>query len=761
MPTFTDLWQLREKQAAPFVPLAGAKPPAPQTGGKPFKPMGPPIPGHIATPRQTSLGEHLPKYYGNRVDEAIAGGQQAMARRPKPIPYPKYRPEDVRAPVSVRYYPSSSEHLAAPGLSRVNGVSRRQTTTNPLSSAVGSMMGSMAPRFLKPQIETLVVMNDDYAKTGPRAAQSTLEHELSHEAFLQQDTKRRGGDLPGVWDVKPLQLQYRKDPKIGPVADVVTAKGFPDNFSVEVNDADGVQGLKDYYNYWATPVELDPRLAEIKRRYAQHTGTIVNSPETARQAYDWFRSGQALEHYPREDWTWEPGQAAILESQFEPQDFNDTILQRMQELVRNDTQQPRVKQASVLDLLKLVPRTLGGVQKLVESERVPQVASKVKDLHNVGKEIYWQAPSPYVLSPEWWGQQVGTVTDTISDIPEALYKALDWPGRPGSTSGWEKEGSERTATLIRGNPNVPPPEGVDPEAFYSRIRDIVTRAGYTPVMADSEPNTVPDPSDVWIGFSRGGGRLPYAPEGTMTIPIGSHREGAINNPEDDVHTPYHIVGGSPPAAHWEVTPEMENELLSRLLAKSAVTEVVRPRVENAASTVRDPETVSDAQREALNYKQGKIHMHGLRITIQASKGQRRKPEWSPLLAHYGHVLNVPARSRDGEHVDVFVGPDPDVETAFVADLQSPGGHFDESKIFLGFPTRKEAYAVYTATYPSVFRRSFSALSLPQLKEWLNNGDARRPVQDQIIFFKNASTGILVTHKGRFRRYTGPGTQGGE
>lgn len=42
--------------------------------------------------------------------------------------------------------------------------------------------------------------------------------------------------------------------------------------------------------YLMDPAEVDVRLAEIKRRYAHHTGRLVDSPEEAQKAFDWWKT---------------------------------------------------------------------------------------------------------------------------------------------------------------------------------------------------------------------------------------------------------------------------------------------------------------------------------------------------------------------------------------------------------------------------------------------------------------------------------------
>lgn len=175
------------------------------------------------------------------------------------------------------------------------------------------------------------------------------------------------------------------------------------------------------------------------------------------------------------------------------------------------------------------------------------------------------------------------------------------------------------------------------------------------------------------------------------------------------------------------------------LFKQAADRTFKDRLLSAVKVVAKP--VSEAQREAGNYRQGHARMHGLNITIQFKRGQKRKPEWPPLLAHYGHIVGVPAKSRDGEHVDVFVGTQPDSEVVFVADIKQQGsGDFDEPKVFVGWTSKAEARRVLDATYPAEILGGFYAITAPQLREWLHHGTATKPIGNQIASLKSAKDG---------------------
>lgn len=142
---------------------------------------------------------------------------------------------------------------------------------------------------------------------------------------------------------------------------------------------------------------------------------------------------------------------------------------------------------------------------------------------------------------------------------------------------------------------------------------------------------------------------------------------------------------------------------------------------------------TEAQREAGNYRVGRVSIHGLRIAIEQPRGSTRSgrdadgTRWScRLAAHYGYFIGT--RGADGDAVDVFVGPNPDADTAFVIN-QNVGGRFDEHKVVLGAVDEEHARALYRASYARDWRGLASVVpaTIPQLKHWLRHGNKRRAV----------------------------------
>jgi hypothetical protein len=157
--------------------------------------------------------------------------------------------------------------------------------------------------------------------------------------------------------------------------------------------------------------------------------------------------------------------------------------------------------------------------------------------------------------------------------------------------------------------------------------------------------------------------------------------------------------------------------------------------EAATSPMNDRPEPTQAQKEAGNYKKGHIRLHGLEISIENPAGSVRKgvdPDgkpWETTMAnHYGDILGTDG--ADGDPVDVFIGPNPGSEKAFVVDqYDGAGGKFDEHKVMLGFDTLEQARTAYSSNYDADWKGGQHVVEtdIAGLKEWLARGKARRPL----------------------------------
>ena len=112
---------------------------------------------------------------------------------------------------------------------------------------------------------------------------------------------------------------------------------------------------------------------------------------------------------------------------------------------------------------------------------------------------------------------------------------------------------------------------------------------------------------------------------------------------------------------------------------------------------------TEAQKEAGNYKKGHVKVDGLDITIENPKGSERSgvdksgKKWSISMNNdYGYIRGT--KAVDGDHVDVFLGPDLNSPNVYVVDQVNPDGSFDEHKVMYGFSSIDEARDAYMSNY---------------------------------------------------------------
>jgi len=160
----------------------------------------------------------------------------------------------------------------------------------------------------------------------------------------------------------------------------------------------------------------------------------------------------------------------------------------------------------------------------------------------------------------------------------------------------------------------------------------------------------------------------------------------------------------------------------------------------AAAAKKTKQPKSKAQAEAGNYPKGKFNMHGMRFAIENPKGSVRKGtdddgrRWSIRLNHhYGYIQGT--EDSDSDPVDVFCGGSPDTELVFVIDQCNPkDGSFDEHKVMFGFKTKAEAKKAYLSNYEKGWKGcgEITPLTMDQFKTWLNEGDQKKPMADQVF-----------------------------
>lgn len=149
------------------------------------------------------------------------------------------------------------------------------------------------------------------------------------------------------------------------------------------------------------------------------------------------------------------------------------------------------------------------------------------------------------------------------------------------------------------------------------------------------------------------------------------------------------------------------------------------RIDREAARAEPPK--SEAQAEAGTYRKGHITFAGMDVSIETPKGQQRRGFATPLPAHYGYIRG--SKGRDGDQIDVLIGPDPASDRVFVIDQVDPEtGGFDEHKAVLGAETREQAEALYRGSYDDRAEGRLGAmteLSVEQFRAWMEEDGARR------------------------------------
>lgn len=157
----------------------------------------------------------------------------------------------------------------------------------------------------------------------------------------------------------------------------------------------------------------------------------------------------------------------------------------------------------------------------------------------------------------------------------------------------------------------------------------------------------------------------------------------------------------------------------------------------ALATKRVDRAPTEAQKEAGNYTKGHVRMHGLDIAIENPKGATRSgadasgKAWKVSMpAHYGYVKGT--EGKDGDHVDVYIGPEHDSGKIFVVDqVDADTGKFDEHKAMLGYATKTAAMADYKKAFSDGKAEDrlggVTEMSVDAFKAWLRSGKTKKPL----------------------------------
>ncbi|AGS80532.1 ParB N-terminal domain-containing protein [Leptospira alstonii] len=176
-----------------------------------------------------------------------------------------------------------------------------------------------------------------------------------------------------------------------------------------------------------------------------------------------------------------------------------------------------------------------------------------------------------------------------------------------------------------------------------------------------------------------------------------------------------------------------------------------------SKAVQTPEQKEEIQKSKLlpgqkrqgNYK--KTYLQGIEIRIENKKGTYREgtdshgKKWRNKIHNdYGYI-----KKTDGDHVDVFVGPDKESRVVFVINQKDKEGNFDEHKVMLGFHDEKSARNGYIKNYPKNWKGfgSIVKLTVGEFKEWLKTENTKKELKNpKIEFLKSKLSHLRSTLK---------------
>lgn len=136
---------------------------------------------------------------------------------------------------------------------------------------------------------------------------------------------------------------------------------------------------------------------------------------------------------------------------------------------------------------------------------------------------------------------------------------------------------------------------------------------------------------------------------------------------------------------------------------------------------------TEAQKEAGNYKKGHIKINGFDVTIEQPAGSVRSgkdasgKEWSQVMNNtYGYIRGT--ESVDGDHIDVFLGPDMNSDMVYVVDQVNTDGSFDEHKVMIGFSSLEDARSAYLSNYEDGWQGlgNITGVALDEFKKWIDS-----------------------------------------
>ena len=163
--------------------------------------------------------------------------------------------------------------------------------------------------------------------------------------------------------------------------------------------------------------------------------------------------------------------------------------------------------------------------------------------------------------------------------------------------------------------------------------------------------------------------------------------------------------------------------------KTAIDQASHEAASSPLNSVPEP---TPAQIDAGNYKKGHILLQGLDISIENPQGSERKgtssdgKQWLQTMQdHYGYIKGT--KGKDKDHIDTFIGPNPESQNVFVVNQQNPKTNkFDEHKIMIGYQSQEEAIQAYQRNYEPGWKglKNIVPMRMDQFKKWIKEGNTK-------------------------------------
>jgi hypothetical protein len=253
----------------------------------------PDAPAGPVKPTTASYRDAISHWYPD-VDEEIAASVRAQQQYPVEEYglYGRWSAEDAAAPRQVR--PSAGEELKPHerGEWRAHEGQGGTAVFNPAH-------GHMAAPVIEHELTHAVTM-------PPEKQQSIMGLIYQQDAYAPVwDSGKWDEDASGVLREATARLRSQQ------LRDGSRKLGVPESqLEPKVPRYDGGD-FDPFFNYVGRRAEIDPRLAEMRRRYTHSTGNSVRTPEDAKQAWDWWQNNAA-------DWQFGPNRPTmdLIETRF-------------------------------------------------------------------------------------------------------------------------------------------------------------------------------------------------------------------------------------------------------------------------------------------------------------------------------------------------------------------------------------------------------------------------------------------------------------